>query len=116
MHGHAHDLQSPPRACSMVDVNDTGPPSLWLVQMVRGQSLRDDEGRLLRESRAPAESIRPGEIEYKTCPYRGSRNVSPPMPINISALRQTSAHWEDIVNAVALMRAAYESARGSTRM
>jgi hypothetical protein len=84
--------------------------------MVRGQDLRDQEGRLLRESRAPAECIRPGEIEYKACPYPGSRKVNPPMPMNTSALRATSAHWEDLINAVALMRMGYETLRGSKRM
>ncbi|HEY4057461.1 MAG TPA: hypothetical protein VGM39_12675 [Kofleriaceae bacterium] len=87
---------------------------LWIVRMVEEQDHRDVEGRLLRESRAPAECIRPGEIEYKPCPYAGSRATTPPLPMNVSALRATSAHWDDIINALSFMRVTYARARGLT--
>jgi hypothetical protein len=84
---------------------------LWIVRMLEEQGHRDAEGRLLRESRAPAACIRPDEIEYKPCPYAGSRATTPPLPMNVSALRATSAHWDDIINALSLMRVAYAEAR-----
>jgi len=87
--------------------------------MVSEQHHRDEEGRLLRESRAPADCILPGEIEYKPCPYGGSRAVlppSPPLPMNVSALRATSASWDDIINAVALLRVAYTEGRATAAM
>ncbi|CAN5901186.1 hypothetical protein BH11MYX2_BH11MYX2_39050 [soil metagenome] len=46
---------------------------LWIVRMLEEQDHRDVEGRLLRESRAPAQFILPGEIEYKACPYARAR-------------------------------------------
>jgi hypothetical protein len=76
--------------------------------MVIETSLRDAEGRLLRENRAPAEAIRPGEIDMKKCPYPGSRQTEPPLPMNMSALRSMKHHWDDVINSVCLMRVAYQ--------
>jgi len=78
--------------------------------MVEERFHRDDEGRPLREGRTPAEHLRPGDIEYRSCPYPGSRQVAG-HPMNISALRQTSAHWDEIVEAMGFLRAAYAEAR-----
>lgn len=82
----------------------------WVVRMVAEQFHRDDEGRLLRESRAPAH-VRPGEIQHRTCPYAGERRQHP-CPMNASALRQTAAHWSDIVDALALLRLIHAEQRG----
>jgi hypothetical protein len=35
--------------------------------------------------------------------------------MNVSALRQTSAHWDEVLDALALLRAAYTEARGGYR-
>jgi hypothetical protein len=35
--------------------------------------------------------------------------------MNVSALRQTSAHWDEVVDALALLRVAYSDARGGYR-
>jgi hypothetical protein len=35
--------------------------------------------------------------------------------MNVSALRQTSAHWDEVMDATALLRSAYEDARGGYR-
>ncbi len=84
--------------------------------MVIDASLRDVEGRLLRENRAPASAIRSGEIEMKKCPYPGSRQTDPPLPMNMSALRSMKAHWDDVINSIALMREAYQQISGVTQM
>jgi hypothetical protein len=92
--------------------------------MVEERFHRDDEDRPLREGRTPAAYLRPGEIEYRPCPYAGSRQVldpagpdatlagGTPRGMNVSALRQTSAHWDEIVEALGFLRAAYAEARG----
>ena len=85
--------------------------TLWILRMLEEQFHRDDEDRLIREGRAPKQLIRPGEIEYKVCPYPGSR-FQHECPMNVSALRQMSAHWDDILDALAVMRIAYTEQRG----
>ena len=84
--------------------------------MVLDTSLRDTEGRLLRENRAPPEAIRPGDIEMKKCPYSGSRQTDPPLPMNMSALRSMKHHWDDVINAIALVRTEYQRITGVTEM
>ena len=79
--------------------------------MVEERFHRDDEDRPLREGRTPPEYRRPDEIEYRPCPYPGSRQVAG-RPMNVSALRQTSAHWDEITCALGFLRAAYAEARG----
>ena len=90
---------------------DSPPSSLWVVRMVEERFHRDEEDRPLREGRTPPEYRRPEEIEYRPCPYPGSRQVAG-RPMNVSALRQTSAHWDEILYALGLLRAAYAGARG----
>jgi hypothetical protein len=80
--------------------------------MVEEQFHRDDEGRPLREARTPAPYLRADDIAYRRCPYPGSRQV-PHNQMNMPALQQTSAHWEDITAALGVLRAAYAKARGS---
>jgi len=79
--------------------------------MVEERFHRDEEGRPLREGRTPAAYLLPGEVEYRPCPYPGSRQV-PNNAMNVSALRQTSAHWDEIVEALGFLRTAYAEARG----
>jgi hypothetical protein len=81
--------------------------TLRVVRMVEEQFHRDVEGRPIREGRTPPEFLRDGDIEYKTCPYAGSR-FQHENPMNVSALRQTGAHWDEVCDALALLRAAYE--------
>ncbi len=71
---------------------------------------RDVEGRPLREIRTPPEYLRPGDIEHRRCPYSGARHG---LPINASALRQTAAHWDEILDALGGLRAAYVAVRGA---
>jgi len=85
-------------------------PTLWVQRMVSERFHRDDEGRPLREGRTPEDYLRPDDIEWKPCPYAGSRRGHPRM--NVSALRQTSAHWDELIEALAFLRGAYARARG----
>ena len=81
-----------------------------VVRMVTEPFHRDDEGRPLRESRTPAEFLNPGDIEHKKCPYHGGRQFHE-KPMNVGALRQTSAHWDEITDALAVLRGGYVDAR-----
>jgi len=83
-----------------------------VVRMVREQFHRDVEGRPIREGRTPAELLKPGDIEYKKCPYPGGR-LNHANPMNVSALRQTSAHWDEILDALAVLRSGYVAVRRS---
>lgn len=86
------------------------PDPLLVLRMVEEQFHRDaDDDRPLREGRTPPALLRPGEIERRACPYAGSRLGR---PMNVSALKQTGARWDELVDALALLRAAYTEARG----
>jgi len=83
-----------------------------IVQMIEERGLRDVEGRPLREGRTPKELLEPDDIEYKTCPYTGSRSGK---PMNASALRQMGAHWDAACSTLASLRAAHDRALGVTK-
>jgi hypothetical protein len=85
-----------------------------VLRMVEERFHRDAEGRPIREGRTPPELLAEGEIEYRQCPYPGSRFMNE-RPMNMSALRQTSAHWDEVLDAMALLRTAYSDARGGYR-
>lgn len=85
--------------------------TLRMLRMVEERFHRDDEGRPLREGRTPAQYLTAGEIDYRGCPYPGSRQQSG-RPMNVSALRQTSAHWDEIIETLGVLRSAYAGARG----
>jgi hypothetical protein len=82
-----------------------------IVRMVTERFHRDDENRPLREGRTPSEALHADDIEYKTCPYSGTRTGK---PMNNSALRQTTTHWDEILDALAVLRGAYVGARRIT--
>jgi hypothetical protein len=83
-----------------------------IVQMIESRGLRDVEGRPLREGRTPPELLKPDDIEYKTCPYSGSRSGK---PMNASALRQMGAHWDEACGLLASLRAAHDRVLGVTQ-
>ena len=70
-----------------------------IVRLVEEAFHRDDEDRPLREIRTPPAYLRAGDIEHKACPYAGSRARSG-CPINVGALRQASAHWPELIDAL----------------
>ena len=84
---------------------------MLVLRMIEERFHRDVEDRPIREGRTPPELIRPGEIEYKRCPYAGSRQDHA-KPMNVSALRQTTAHWDEILGTLGFLREAYATARG----
>lgn len=79
--------------------------------MIEARGLRDVEGRPLREGRTPPEHLRADDIEYKVCPYTGSRSGK---PMNASALRQMGAHWDEACATLAGLRAAHDRVLGVT--
>jgi hypothetical protein len=81
-----------------------------VVRIVTERFHRDVEDRPLREGRTPPEYLREGDIEYKQCPYSGARHEHARL-MNVSALRQTSAHWDEILDALAVLRSGYVAAR-----
>jgi len=83
-----------------------------LVRMITEAFHRDDEGRPLREGRTPSELLRPGEIEYRRCPFAGSR-FEHANPMNVSAFKQMGGHWDAILGALAELRHAYATRRGA---
>src|SRR5262245_17459113 len=85
--------------------------TLLVVRMIEEQFHRDDEDRPIREGRTPKQFVREGDIDYKTCPYSGSR-LNHPSPMNVSALRQMGAHWDEITAALAWLRARYDAVVG----
>ncbi len=81
-----------------------------IVRMVTERFHRDADNRPLRESRTPSEFLNPGDIEHRKCPYSGSRQFHD-KPMNVSALRQASQHWDEVTDALAVLRSAYVQAR-----
>lgn len=88
--------------------------TLLVVRMIEEQFHRDVEGRPIREGRTPPEHLREGDIEYRTCPYAGSRFMHA-NPMNMSALRQMGAHWDALVDALAALRAMHDAELGVTQ-
>ena len=72
----------------------------------RTMSMRDDEGRPLGENKAPPELFHGVPMELRTCPYADSRH-NHVRPMNVSALKQMLAHWEDVLGGLALLRSLY---------
>jgi len=87
--------------------------TLRVVRMVEERFHRDAEDRPIREGRTPPEFLREGDIEYRTCPYSGSR-YQHAHPMNASALRQTGQHWDAILSALARLRALHDRMRNVT--
>jgi hypothetical protein len=88
--------------------------TLLVARMIEERFHRDDEGRPIREGRTPSEFLREGDIEYKTCPYAGSR-FKHANPMNVSALRQMGAHWDEVCDALSFLRGAHDEALGVTQ-
>ncbi|MEZ4402515.1 MAG: hypothetical protein R3B06_21000 [Kofleriaceae bacterium] len=100
-----------PASVAPLDAPPHPPATRWLARMIGEPFHRDDEGRLLRECRTPAPYLRPDDLEHKVCPYAGSRRGHP-LPMNVAALRQVGAHWDALVDTLALVRQGYVAVRG----
>ena len=60
-------------------------------------SFRDEEGRPLAENKVPPEYRADAPMELAECNYYGSR-YKHLKPMNISALKQMTAHWPAIIS------------------
>jgi hypothetical protein len=87
--------------------------TLRVVRMIEERFHRDVEDRPIREGRTPPEFLREGDIEYRTCPFAGAR-FHHAKPMNASAIRQASAHLDEILDALAWLRAQHDSLLGVT--
>ena len=67
---------------------------------------RDAEGRALGEHRASAIVREAMPLVLKQCPYAGSRHQHV-KPMNVSALKQLTQHWDDTLAGIALVRQHY---------
>jgi hypothetical protein len=67
---------------------------------------RDAEGRALGEHRASAHVRDAIPMALKACPYAGSR-FQHPRPMNVSALKQLTRHWDDALAGIAWVRQQY---------
>ena len=91
--------------------------SSWisLEQVLHVNNFRDADGRTVGERSADQllrESI---PTTLKQCPYPGSRHQHA-KPMNVSALKQITRTWEDVLSAVCLIRDRFLSARGQERL
>jgi hypothetical protein len=84
--------------------------SLSVLRIVEERFHRDVEGRPIREGRTPPEFLKPDDIEYKQCPYAGSR-FQHKNPMNASALRQAGVHWDAMIAALARLRQLHDRVR-----
>ncbi|MFY9226763.1 MAG: hypothetical protein WAQ98_29075 [Blastocatellia bacterium] len=64
---------------------------------------RDAENRLLGENKVPFEFHTDEPMELVECPYAGSRHKHF-KPMNVSALKQITSHWSEILNGFSCLR------------
>jgi hypothetical protein len=88
--------------------------TLLVARMIEERFHRDVEERPIREGRTPTEHLHEGDIEYRTCPYAGSRHQHA-NPMNVSALRQMGNHWDEVCATLAFLRDAHDDALGVTQ-
>jgi hypothetical protein len=81
----------------------------------RTMFMRDAEGRPLGEGKVAPEKRSDVQFELRRCPYAGSRHKHP-LPMNVSALRQISSHWDEVLRDVAHLRALHRQAAGNGPM
>lgn len=63
---------------------------------------RDEEGRPLSEGKTPPHLLKDVPMEMAECPYTGSR-YKHFLPMNVSALKQMTAHWQEILTGLRAM-------------
>lgn len=74
---------------------------------------RDDENRLLGENKVSFEYHTDVAMELVECPYTGSRHKHY-KPMNVSALKQITSHWNEILNGFSCLRSFHLQQKLST--
>ncbi len=67
---------------------------------------KDEEGRPLSEGKTPAHLLKGVPMELAQCPYSDSR-YKHFLPMNVSALKQMNAHWQEILAGLRVMGALF---------
>ncbi len=102
-------MQSPTRSGAAAEA---AYPELFHAQYHTALALRDAEGRLLGEGNSPRHLVDTAEIEWGPSRYPGSR-YRHTKPINASALKQLTRHWDDLLVLVASARSEFILRYGS---
>jgi hypothetical protein len=82
---------------------------------IGAQAFVDCQGRPLGEVNAPAPLLEGVPLQLQTCKYAGSRHLHP-LPMNISALRQMTENWAEVLAGVRFLRASYLRCFGLTEL
>ena len=67
---------------------------------------KDRDGRPLGEANAPEECLRGVSTEWRECKYQGGRHRHV-NPMNVTALRQLTDHWAELLAGVRFLRQSY---------
>lgn len=78
-------------------------------------SIVDTDGRPLREHSAPLELQKGVPMELIECSYPGSR-YKHKNPMNISALRQMTEHWDELISGLLCLRNLYVQSSNKVRL
>jgi hypothetical protein len=82
---------------------DNSPDAILILTPPSIERLRDDEGRPLKEGKAPEECRSGVAMNLVECRYAGSR-FKHKNPMNTSALHQMTRHWPDVLAGFGYLR------------
>lgn len=82
-------------------------------EILNVNDFKDLEGRPLGEHNASESTLTDVPMALKTCLYKDSRYQNK-CPMNVSALKQLSIHWDDSIEFVKCIRVLYTQYKGSS--